>query len=306
MSEFRIDQIKNQAGISGPNVAGITTFTGTSGIVMPSGTTAGRFAKDFISEGLVFYVDISLKECYNPGISSTVYDPISGITDDEVTGSPTFSAADNDGPDRLVFDGEDDGILFDRCDPILGFGPGNPLTISVWAKIDKEEDGTATIFSIQRCNSPSFQIWVDSGSGAFRAADYVGRITWRVATGDQFVVDTRTGEEQVRKGELRSGKEAPYVDGRGYWINVVGVYYGTTAELYINGKLSGFNREATSSWTTRTNPTTGSAIGIMRRFPCGNSGFTNGEFNHCAMYRRALSSQEILHNYNVLKGRFGL
>ena len=304
MSEFRIDQIKNQAGISGPNVAGITTFTGTSGIVMPSGTTAGRFAKDFISDGLVFYVDISLKECYNPGISSTVYDPISGITDDEVTGSPTFSTADNDGPDRLVFDGEDDGILFDRCDPILGFGPGNPLTISVWAKIDKEEDGTATIFSIQRCNNPGFQIWVDGGSGAFRAADYIGRIAFRMS--NWFVVDTRTGEEQVLNGQMASGKEAPYVDGRGYWVNIVAVYYGTNAQLYINGKLSGFHKNVAYSWTAPTNPTSGSSIGIMRRFPCGNSGFTNGEFNHCAMYRRALSSQEILHNYNVLKGRFGL
>ena len=42
MSEFRIDQIKNQAGTSGLDVAGITTFTGTSGIVMPSGDTAYR------------------------------------------------------------------------------------------------------------------------------------------------------------------------------------------------------------------------------------------------------------------------
>ena len=42
MSEFRIDQIKNQNATGGPNVAGITTFTGTSGIVMPSGDTAYR------------------------------------------------------------------------------------------------------------------------------------------------------------------------------------------------------------------------------------------------------------------------
>ena len=42
MSEFRIDQIKSQDATGGPNVAGITTFTGTSGIVMPSGDTAYR------------------------------------------------------------------------------------------------------------------------------------------------------------------------------------------------------------------------------------------------------------------------
>jgi hypothetical protein len=42
MSEFRIDQIYCKDATRGPEVAGITTFTGTSGIVMPSGDTAYR------------------------------------------------------------------------------------------------------------------------------------------------------------------------------------------------------------------------------------------------------------------------
>ena len=42
MSEFRIDQIKSQDASRGPDIAGITTFTGTSGIVMPSGDTTYR------------------------------------------------------------------------------------------------------------------------------------------------------------------------------------------------------------------------------------------------------------------------
>ena len=46
MSEFRIDQIKSQDASRGPDVAGITTFTGTSGIVMPSGDTAYRGGRD--------------------------------------------------------------------------------------------------------------------------------------------------------------------------------------------------------------------------------------------------------------------
>ena len=37
MSEFRIDQISNQTGTAGPNIAGITTFSSTSGMLMPSG-----------------------------------------------------------------------------------------------------------------------------------------------------------------------------------------------------------------------------------------------------------------------------
>jgi hypothetical protein len=42
MSEFRIDQITNQAGSRGPDIAGITTFSGVSGMVMPSGPTEYR------------------------------------------------------------------------------------------------------------------------------------------------------------------------------------------------------------------------------------------------------------------------
>ena len=51
MSEFRIDQIKSQDASRGPDVAGITTFTGTSGIVMPSGNTAYRGAR---GRGIVY------------------------------------------------------------------------------------------------------------------------------------------------------------------------------------------------------------------------------------------------------------
>ena len=302
MSEFRIDQIKSQDAIKGPNIAGITTFTGTSGLVMPSGVTSARFAKDFITDGLVLYVDIS--ETYDSAVGNSIFDPVSGIRDEVLAGSPTFSAADSTGPDRLVFDGVDDGILFDRCDPILGFGPRDPITISVWVKVDKDDDGTATIFSIQRCNNPGFQIWIDPGSGAYNGSLYTGRIVFRM--GSWYVVDTRTGEEQVLNGKMASGHGAPYVDGRGYWVNIVATYVGETAKLYINGKLTGFHKTVTYTWTAPTNPTSGSAIGIMRRYPCGNSGYTKGEFNHCAMYRRELSSQEVLHNYNVLKGRFGL
>ena len=42
MSEFRIDQITNQSGSRGPDIAGITTFSATSGMLMPSGPTEYR------------------------------------------------------------------------------------------------------------------------------------------------------------------------------------------------------------------------------------------------------------------------
>ena len=46
MSDFRIDQITNQSGSRGPDIAGITTFSGSSGLLMPSGSTEYRGGRD--------------------------------------------------------------------------------------------------------------------------------------------------------------------------------------------------------------------------------------------------------------------
>ena len=42
MSEFRVDKITNRTGETGPQIAGISTFSGTSGMAMPSGPTEMR------------------------------------------------------------------------------------------------------------------------------------------------------------------------------------------------------------------------------------------------------------------------
>ena len=42
MSEFIVDKITNREGTSGPHIAGITTFSGTSGMQLPVGPTEFR------------------------------------------------------------------------------------------------------------------------------------------------------------------------------------------------------------------------------------------------------------------------
>ena len=42
MSDFRVDQITNRVGDAGTQIAGITTFSGTSGMIIPSGPTEYR------------------------------------------------------------------------------------------------------------------------------------------------------------------------------------------------------------------------------------------------------------------------
>ncbi len=42
MSDFRIDKITNRDGSAGTQIAGISTFSGTSGMQLPSGPTEYR------------------------------------------------------------------------------------------------------------------------------------------------------------------------------------------------------------------------------------------------------------------------
>ena len=42
MSDFRIDKITNRTGDTGPQIAGISTFSGTSGMQLPVGSTQYR------------------------------------------------------------------------------------------------------------------------------------------------------------------------------------------------------------------------------------------------------------------------
>ena len=62
MSDFRIDKITNRVGDAGTQIAGISTFSGTSGMVMPGGPTAYRGGR---GRGV-------LGSGYNPGNDHTM------------------------------------------------------------------------------------------------------------------------------------------------------------------------------------------------------------------------------------------
>ena len=82
------------------------------------------------------------------------------------------------------------------------------------------------------------------------------------------------------------------------WRLAVGSYDGTTAKLYINGILT-TTGTGTGDILYSSGPLT------IGSFNAGLYAF-NGNIGPVQIYNRALSSNEVLHNYNALKGRFGL
>jgi hypothetical protein len=86
----------------------------------------------------------------------------------------------------------------------------------------------------------------------------------------------------------------------GVWMNLIGVNLGgSNAYIYLNGSLSATKGSALTY--TGTGPF---LIGRQGEFVGGE--YFGGRISSVMVYNRALSAQEVLQNYNVLKTRFGL
>ena len=79
------------------------------------------------------------------------------------------------------------------------------------------------------------------------------------------------------------------------WFNIVGVYDGTNASMYVNGELVA--GPTLQSWNTAA-----SNAGIGKNV--GNDGYWRGNVSQVSVYNRALSAAEIQQNYNALKSRY--
>jgi hypothetical protein len=84
------------------------------------------------------------------------------------------------------------------------------------------------------------------------------------------------------------------------WYNLVGVYTGTTFEMFVNGQSILSTSTSISSVTLTTE-----TFQIGRRI---NTGLTNfpGNVSNLQLYNRALNIDEIKQTYDALKGRHGL
>jgi hypothetical protein len=81
------------------------------------------------------------------------------------------------------------------------------------------------------------------------------------------------------------------------WINMVGVYDGTNASMYINGVL--VSGPTAKSWNA-----VASNAQLGRQ--TNNGEYWNGNISQVSIYNRALSASEIRQNFNALRGRYGI
>ena len=85
----------------------------------------------------------------------------------------------------------------------------------------------------------------------------------------------------------------------GVWMHVVGTYDGTTPLIYVNGVSQTLTGEVTA------------AAGAANKCYIGRTAYSNpfyfdGKIANVKIYNRALTSTEVVQNYNATKSRFGL
>jgi hypothetical protein len=275
MSEFRIDQIKSQDASRGPDIAGITTFTGTSGIVMPSGNIFRRYSQDnIVDDGLILYLDAGNVSSY-PGSGTVWYDLTARTNGGTLINGPTYSSSDGG---SIVFDGENDRI---HVLDLLASTIGETFTAETWIyptdfSAPTGSPSDAYPRRIMTCHR-------SSGSTKWcLGIDTSGRLGFGGAAGAEEAAD--------KKYQLSLNT----------YYHVVLSHNGTSYKIYVNGT------EEVDQTTSPIDSGSVSNLAISGRPETQTDRVFEGRIPQVRIYSRPLIPSEIKQNFNAFRGRYGL
>ena len=241
----------------------------------------GSITTGIIADGLVFNLDVENLASFsqnNTKIINTLDTSISGSFE----GAPTFNDSSFD---YLNFDGVDDWIRIKDGD-----FPSNRTAFTVewvfspWANHGGWKNPAISKWQTGGGNYNEWSIGVKDSSGP-------SAFSWTIfsAANTYVQINTELGGLDYTAGN---------------WYHQVGTFDGANNGLmsqYVNGvgyssSFSGYSECKTYSGQDVALSNFGSSYQYESK--CNIARF--------AYYNRALSSNEVLHNYNALKGRFGL
>jgi hypothetical protein len=203
--------------------------------------------------------------------------PISTITTSFNTIDTSISGAFSDNgifdsstiSPSFAFGGTDDNIIINNDSSL---NPTGDYTISCWFKLSNTSGIRGIFFSTNTSGYGGYGFWMSGTTLAF----YQGR-----ASGQWY---------NTTKTSLTTG----------VWYNAVGVSTSTqNITLYFNGE---YNSETSTPLSIWYHASPQPKIGSYQ----ATSNYFYGNIGNVHLYNRALSAEEVLHNYNGLKGRFGL
>jgi len=234
------------------------------------GLNHGWRGPNIVIDGLVLYLDAGSPNSYQG--SGTTWKDISKYyqNDGTLTNGPTYSSANNG---SIVFDGVDDYVLGDSN---LGIVGDAEFTIAYWAYWDDN----------------SFSTNFPSGFGG-NASNTTGRNLSTTWSNGRIALDY--WNNRFRANTVLSVKTWYYVT----FTKVPGLNNATNTKLYANTvELAGATENSSNAPNIIDSPFVVGRLDATRWF--------RGKIPSVQVYNRALTSNEILQNYNATKGRFGL
>ena len=231
-------------------------------------TTLGRAVDTPVyNNGLVLNLDAGNANSY-PVTGTTWFDLASGNNGTLVNG-PTYDATSGG---SILFDGTNDYANFGNVQSLNSLTSG--VTIGAWIK----SSSTTTYSAI-------LQKWYQSGmQGGFQLFISSGGIL-TLAIGD-FITGYSGGSSTV---SVITGS----------WVYVTATYDMNAIKIYINGVLN-----STTS-LVRSVVNSNNATLFLGQDDYGGR-FFRGNISSATVHNRALTSTEILSNFNSTRGRFGL
>jgi hypothetical protein len=256
------------------NLAG-TSFTSATQCLNYYATQTDKvcFNRDYegiVTSGLTFNLDAGFTPSYSR--SGTTWYDVSGSNNGMLTNGPTFNS-ENGG--SIVFDGVDDNVQLGAASNFIS---GDKITVEAWVRTNVVNTYKKIFVTVgqgtQSINGIYFSLGPNN-DGGFNYGTYFGVTTSVAQTAAVWPNNISTTS----------------------FTNLTGTYDGSNIYLYVNGFL------------VAQQPLTGNigTGGIARISGYDNNGETwNGNISNIKIYNRALSSTEVLQNYNAQKGRFGL
>jgi hypothetical protein len=241
----------------------------------------GSITTGIIADGLVFNMDAANR-------ASTI--PISTITTSFNTLNLTESGSFSDNgifdsstiSPSYAFGGTDDKIdLNEKFDFVQSTGK---FSVSNWIKLTQPESNTlqSIIGNNYTTSNVGWYFFHDDRSS--QSHDKTLRFLYSDGAGSSVVIDNDSAITNTS------------------WNNITVTSNGTTIRVYKNG--SQLSTTGTIPGITGTTGHANTRIGGSTNGTGAN--FLNGNIGPAHIYNRALSANEVLHNYNALKGRFGL
>ena len=234
-----------------------------------------------VTNGLVLALDAGDRNSY-PGSGTTWRDLSGNNNNGTLTNGPTFNSA-NLG--SIVFDGVDDFALLSN-ESNFDFERTTSFSIDCWVNLTTITSNDQIIISKLNGGAGNYTGW-EFGKYFNTSAPHLYLIS-NYGSGNYI---------QCRSSFTLLANT---------WYNVVCTYNGSSNTsgvlFYVNGQITSTivgTNNLTQSILNNTTPT------IARR--AGTTEWPwNGLISTSRIYNRALSSQEILQNYNATKTRFGL